>query len=185
MHYGWSMAYMILGLLYTASMSLYDLMQVFKASVSLFYGSSAGSIKPALDKLVRQGYAVISRQEPGVRGRREYTITESGKEAFTEWMHSEIPGNSDAIAVARLFFLGILPAAEREIVLKRIIDRAQQELAQLEAKQEEAAEDDIFDGLADVAHYRIAALNYGVASARHAYQWFAALYAEETGKNHH
>ena len=42
-------SYVILGLLHIARMSLYDLMKAFEAGASLFYGSSAGSIKRSLD----------------------------------------------------------------------------------------------------------------------------------------
>ena len=58
-------SYVILGLLHIARMSLYDLMKAFEAGVSLFYGSSAGSIKRSLDKLLAEGAVEVTRQEPG------------------------------------------------------------------------------------------------------------------------
>ena len=68
-------SYVILGLLHIARMSLYDLMKAFEAGASLFYGSSAGSIKRSLDKLLAEGAVEVTRQEPGARGRREYGLT--------------------------------------------------------------------------------------------------------------
>ena len=87
-------SYVILGLLHIARMSLYDLMKAFEAGASLFYGSSAGSIKRSLDKLLAEGAVEVTHQEPGARGRREYGLTPLGKQKFTKSKETSTPQGS-------------------------------------------------------------------------------------------
>ena len=59
------MANVILGLLLLAPMSLYDLIKAFEQGISLFYSASSGSIKRALDGLLKKGYIVVADVQPG------------------------------------------------------------------------------------------------------------------------
>ena len=117
-------SYVILGLLHIAHMSLYDLMKAFEAGASLFYGSSAGSIKRSLDKLLAEGAVEVTRQEPGARGRREYGLTSLGRQKFATWMQGEVQGNFDVTGVARIYFLGLVPPADRPPIIARLRDRS-------------------------------------------------------------
>lgn len=176
---------MILGLLLIAPQSLYDLVKNFDAGVALFYSSSSGSIKRALDVLLRDGRIEVMSVEQGGRGKKTYRATEAGRQEFRRWMTGELSGaDLEAAALPRLFFLGLLPAGEREPVLWRIEQRAESELATLTALHERLEAEVDTEAMPtehrDVLAYQQATLDYGIASGRHALSWFSAL-AEQGG----
>ncbi|MFI9025711.1 PadR family transcriptional regulator [Streptomyces sp. NPDC053560] len=84
----------VLGLLsFGEELSGYDLKKWADASLHFFYWSpSASQVYGELKRLEKHGY-VTSRtvsQDDGVRGKRMYSITASGKEAAARWV-SEAP----------------------------------------------------------------------------------------------
>jgi len=175
-------SYVILGLLHIARMSLYDLMKAFEAGVSLFYGSSAGSIKRSLDKLLEEGAVEVTHQEPGARGRREYGPTSLGRQKFATWMQAEIRGNFDVTGVARIYFLGLIPAADRPPIIARLRERITAELERLESVEQQISGQEVPDTYRDVSRFSQAALHYGLSSTRHTYDWLTAFEAEVKGR---
>lgn len=171
------MSYVILGLLHIARMSLYDLTKAFESGVSLFYGSSAGSIKRSLNNLLADGAIRVSKQEPGARGRKEYAITDIGRHRFGEWMRGEIEGDFDSGALARLYFLGFVDPEDRRDILIRLQERALADLTRLNIVEQEVskAQNDVPTELRDVAMYQKATLEYGLSAMRHTYDWFTNL----------
>lgn len=168
------MAYVILGLLLIRPMSQYDLVKAFESGVSLFYGASAGSIRRALDQLLERGDVEVLRVEPG-RGRKVYGPTGAGRHSFGVWMRSRPERDVEREALARLYFLGLLPAAERSGVAAHLREAIARELAVLEALAQEIATVTVPEELADVARYQRATLEYGLASTRQALAWFEEL----------
>ena len=175
-------SYVILGLLHIARMSLYDLMKAFEAGASLFYGSSAGSIKRSLDKLLAEGAVEVTRQEPGARGRREYGLTSLGRQKFATWMQGEVQGNFDVTGVARIYFLGLIPAADRPPIIARLRERITAELERLESVERQISEQAVPDEYRDVGRFNQAALHYGLSSTRRTYDWLTAFEAEVKGR---
>lgn len=173
------MANVILGLLLLRSLSLYDLIRAFESSVSLVYSASSGSIKRALDGLLARGEVEVESIDEGARGRKVYRVTPAGRAAFHAWMHGELTGSTETAALSRLFFLGLLDAAERPGVLDRIHSRIAADLAQLEAVRAEVERFEVPPELADVAAYQRATLEYGLASHRFALDWFQGLLTGE------
>lgn len=173
------MAHVILGLLLIAPQSLYDLIKSFEAGASLFYSASSGSIKRALDSLLANGrIEVISTDGP--RGRKAYDLTDSGREAFRTWMTGEQTGEVETAALSRLFFLGLLPAADRPAVLHQITTRIAAGQQQLEHVADQIAQAEIPEHQRDLARYQIATLNYGLGSYRHAAEFFDDLLEKES-----
>lgn len=166
------MAYVILGLLLLRSMSRYDLVKAFESGVSLFYSASSGSIKRALDGLVQRGLVEVESTEEGGRGRKTYAVTEAGRATFLDWMRSDITGDLETGALARLYFLGLLDAADRAPVLERAQARIEQDLRVLEDLQERVSAAEVPDGFEDVAHFQRATLDYGLMSHRASRDWF-------------
>lgn len=101
---------MILGLLLSGPLSLYDVRKRFAAGISHFYSASSGSIERALRRLVSEGTATVAAEAGSARGRRLYRITDAGRAAWREWMHAPTPPGSDAetTALAKVFLLGRL-----------------------------------------------------------------------------
>lgn len=174
------MAHVILGLLLLRPMSLYDLVKAFEAGVSLFYSASSGSIKRALDTLVALEHVEVADEESSGRRRKTYRLTESGRARWRDWMLDEPGGNLEQAALSRLHFLGLLDPAERRGVLERVETRLRGDLARLESVEAQVRNQEIPDELRDVATYQLATLDYGLASHRHALEWFQARLAQET-----
>ncbi|GHC95276.1 hypothetical protein GCM10007079_46810 [Nocardiopsis terrae] len=167
------MSHVILGLLLISPMSLYDLVKAFEAGVSLFYSASSGSIKRALDNLLRQGLIEVASVDPGARGRKVYRVTEAGHQEFRAWMTGEPAGQDlETVALPRLYFLGLLEPDERAPVLHRITARIEADLARLTGLSEHLDGRDIPEGLRDVARHQFATLDYGIATHRFALDWF-------------
>lgn len=166
------MAHVILGLLLLRTMSLYDLIRAFEAGVSLFYSASSGSIKRALDGLREQGHVEVE-ETGGGRGRKVYRVTESGRDAFRTWMTGElVGGDTETVALSRLFFLGLVEAEERGQVLARVEARISADLARLRQVSAHLEQQQVPKQLTDVATYQRATLDYGLASTAFALEWF-------------
>lgn len=113
----------ILGLLLSGPLSLYDVQKRFSAGLSHFYSASSGSIERALRRIVEAGDASIHAEPGSARGRKLYRITDAGRIAWREWMHAPTPSGSDAetTALAKVFLLGRLESSdEQRDVLTRI-----------------------------------------------------------------
>lgn len=166
------MAHVILGLLLLRPMSLYDLVRAFSAGVSLFYSASAGSIKRALDDLVARGLVDVDEVRPGTRGRKVHRVNAAGRRAFEAWMRSELTEpDAERAALSRLYFLGLLDAAERPGVVERIQRRSQADLARLEDLGREIDGVEVPEEMAEVARFQRLALEWGIASYRSTRAW--------------
>lgn len=173
------MAFVILGLLHLRVMSLYDIIKAFDQGISLFYSSSTGSIKRALDGLLAKDHIEIATIEPGTRGRKTYAITPAGRDAFRTWMHSPLTDSHlETAALPRLYFLGLMPTDERAEILTAIRTRVRSDLAALEAVAVSAAAAEVPTELADVARFSLATLDYGLMSHRAGLAWFDDLLDE-------
>ena len=84
------MEYLILGLLILTPMTGYELQQFIKQNLALICSHSAGSVQAALGKLVREGYVTAAETSEGRRRKKTYSITESGRAAFSRWVASRL-----------------------------------------------------------------------------------------------
>ena len=172
------MAYVILGLLLLRPMSLYDVLKAFEQGVSLFYASSAGSAKRAIDQLLERGEIEVAGEETDGRRRKTYGITERGRAAFREWMlTAPVGADLDTQALPRVYFLGFLDTGERVLVLERLRARAAETAAEL------AAIEAVVGGVAppreltDVHRYGTSTLDYGLRVHRVSLEWLDELLA--------
>lgn len=170
------MAHVILGLLLLGNMSLYDLIKAMEQGTSLFYSASAGSIKRALDGLLKRGDVHVVSQETTGRKRKIYGITPQGRTSFHTWMMSP-PENADldAAALARIYFLGLVDEAERVTVLESIHDAVSRSATTLEHTQAQVEGQSVPAELASVAHYTKATLEYGIRTHDTALTWLEEL----------
>jgi DNA-binding PadR family transcriptional regulator len=165
------MGHVILGLLLIAPQSQYDLVKSFEAGVMLFYSSSSGSIRRALDRLLAQ--ELIEVDEVGPRARTVYRVTDTGRAEFHAWMTGPPTGpDAEAAALHRLFFLGLLEPADRERVLGRVTHRIETDLDQFLRLDAQLDGEEVPPGYDDVAASQRATLDYGIAALRFALQWF-------------
>lgn len=174
------MPFVILGLLLSGPLSLYDLHKRFRAGVSLFYSASYGSIQRNLAQLVAQGDVTVEEDAGSARGRKIHTITPAGRAHWRERMLAPIPAGADAetILLAKVFLLGRLDSAEdRRRVIRAAREQAASTLAELDGVRREL--DTQASSLAaehrEVFTYQRAVLEYGLRTARLAVEWIGEL----------
>jgi DNA-binding PadR family transcriptional regulator len=84
-----SLQYAILGLLKYKPMTGYDLKKMFNESISNFWAASLSQIYRELSTLENKGYLNFVIQLQNDRpDKKIYSITESGKAAFKEWIEN-------------------------------------------------------------------------------------------------
>jgi DNA-binding PadR family transcriptional regulator len=85
------LAYALLGLLQQEPRSGYDLRKIFANTPMGTFSDSPGAIYPALERLAKRGYVRSQVQEAsGLRRRRVFRPTASGKRAFKAWQTNTI-----------------------------------------------------------------------------------------------
>lgn len=77
----------ILGLLCWKPMSGYDIKKMVEVALTYFWSESYGQIFPVLNRLIVDGLAT-KQLDPASGGRRRqvYTVTQTGRETFREWL---------------------------------------------------------------------------------------------------
>lgn len=90
-------------------MNGYAIRRKITVSTSNFYNASFGSIYPALNRLGKKGW-IIPQEQDSRRKKIEYSIGESGKKAFLDWLCQPIkPSAVNHEYLLRLFFYRHLP----------------------------------------------------------------------------
>ena len=77
----------ILGLLCWKPMSGYDIKKMVEVALTYFWSESYGQIFPVLNRLIADGLAT-KQLDPASGGRRRqvYTVTQTGRETFRQWL---------------------------------------------------------------------------------------------------
>jgi len=96
----------ILGLLLNRPRSGYEIKTAFEAPLAYFFDASFGTIYPTLAKLEKLGYiereSVVQDNRPN---KNVYSITESGRERFMEYLNSPLDTETyRSDFMVRLFF---------------------------------------------------------------------------------
>ncbi|MBB5953742.1 DNA-binding PadR family transcriptional regulator [Saccharothrix tamanrassetensis] len=126
-----SLRHALLGLLAERAQSGYDLTKKFELSMKRYaWHASHSHIYPELKRMAAEG--LVEVVDEGLRGRRTYAITGSGRTELRNWMLSPptnaVVRNEDAL---RLFLLSSLDRPDAEHLLGRIIDTAEREVAHM------------------------------------------------------
>lgn len=172
------MPFVILGLLMSGPLSLYDVRKRFAAGISLFYSASFGALQRALRQLVTDGHATVTDDDGSARGRKLYALTPEGRRAWRDWMHAPLTSGTDAetTVLAKVFLLGRLEdAAERSDVLAALrlhVLGAADVLRDLE-RELDAAQPPA--DLREVAAFQRATLDYGLRSHSVMLDWLDEL----------
>lgn len=173
------MVYVILGLLMIRRLSQYDIRNVLKQKVSPFFSASLGSIQAALKKLEDQDHIECHEVTENGRRKKIYSITESGTQHFMEWMLSGVaPSRLEQDVTTRLFFLGLIPHADRLIVLNKVIDQLKSSVHEFEAAFVEARQKVIPVHLEEIATYQLKTLELGLYYHQSMLAWFTKLAKE-------
>lgn len=128
----------ILGLLMEKSMSGYEIKQHFESIFSYFFDASYGTIYPTLNKMEQKG--LITKEnviQEGKPNKNIYSITENGKELFTDYMNDPIENDiyrSDFLM--RLYFGHYVDNERLGQWLKGAIEDTKNMILQLEKNYE-------------------------------------------------
>jgi len=173
---GGPVQFVILGLLLSGPLSLYDLQKRFAAGISLFYSASSGSIQRALQHLAADGAVVVADADDSRRGRKVHAITDDGRQRWRAFMLAPIADGTDAetIVLAKVFLLGRLEAPEdRSAVVRGIrahIDSSTGILRAL-ADDVDARSAGLDDDARRIFTFQRATLDYGLRSHALLRQW--------------
>jgi len=113
-----SLRHALLGLLADGPASGYDLLKVFDLSLAFVWPATQSQLYGELNRLADDGLIIVSHQGP--RGRKDYTITETGRAELEHWITEVEPERvrrNDAML--RVFFLGTVRPEQARAYLER------------------------------------------------------------------
>jgi DNA-binding PadR family transcriptional regulator len=173
----------ILGLLVIQSLTLYEINQMFKQGISMFYSASYGSLQTGLKNLLSRGLIVFEERVEGGRNKKVYSITPAGKETFFNWMIAETPlSKLEVTGLSKVYFLGLIPDVEtRKAIVSEILQKIQMMECALADLDEEIKAYPIPTEWEDVVHYSRKTLGYGRGAHAFAHTWFEELLEELKG----
>lgn len=126
----------LLGLLAERPASGYELTRQFEISLAHVWSASHSQIYPALQKMADAGW--IEAGAEGSRGRKEYSITDSGRAELRRWLTEVPPARASRNeAMMRVFFLWTLEPNEAADYLDDeadVYDKNQQLLDRLDTQ---------------------------------------------------
>jgi DNA-binding PadR family transcriptional regulator len=114
----WSLRHGLLGLLASGPASGYDLLKVFDQSLAFVWPATQSQLYGELNRLADDGLIEVSKEGP--RGRKDYSITPSGRAELERWITDVEPERvrrNDAML--RVFFLGAVGPACAKAYLER------------------------------------------------------------------
>lgn len=172
----------ILGLLLLSSRTIYQLRERIDKGLNMMYSSSMGSIQTAIKKLLNCGYIQYEEAVENGKYKKIYSITDSGKQSFTEWITT--PLNAQGIKnpeLAKLYFMGFSTKEKREAGLQEYISQLKEQYDVLNAVCKEAENVRVPDEHKDILHYQFAAAKYGKDFMKFNIEWYQKLLDEMKG----
>lgn len=170
------MQFLLLGLLLQGPLSAYELRKRFTAGISLFYAASLGNIQRALGALDSQGWVTKDETAHSGRPKHLYSITESGRMAWRDWMLSPITDtDAEQTALAKVYLLGSMQPEDRDECVRLLRRRAEADLERLTTLRTEFDGRQVPEQLHEVARYRLATLDYGIRAHELMAQWLYEL----------
>ena len=176
------MEFVVLGLLLLKSMTIYELNQAFKGSISMFYSASYGSLQNATKKLLKKQWITMHQKVENGRNKKIFSITPTGHQAFQDWMFAEInPNKLETIALSKVSFLGLIPnSQDKKQILENILATINQIDLELHQTKAELSllEPQLPAAYQPTFKYQLKPLEYGLRSHQMAREWVEELIAE-------
>ena len=172
----------ILGLLLLSSRTIYQLRERIDKGLNMMYSSSMGSIQAAIKKLLNCGYIQYEEAVENGKYKKIYSITDSGKQNFIEWVSTpmEIQSSKNP-ELAKLYFMGFSTKEKREVGLQEYISKLKEQYYVLNAICKEAENVKVSDNNKDIFHYQLAAARYGKDFMKFNIEWYQKLLDEMRG----
>ena len=169
----------ILGLLLMCNRTIYQLRDRISKGINLMYSSSMGSIQAAIKKLLNCGYIQYEEAVENGKYKKIYSITDSGKQNFIEWVSTpmEIQSSKNP-ELAKLYFMGFSTKEKREAGLQEYISKLKEQYDVLNAICKEAENVKVPDEDKDILHYQLTAARYGKDFMKFNIEWYQKLLDE-------
>jgi len=167
-----SLRYAALGLLAQQPGSGYDLLKRFDISMANVWPATQSQLYGELNKLANGGLIEVS--DIGPRGRKEYRVTDAGREDLLRWMtnpQDDPPYRSAELL--RVFLLSEMTTEQARAYVTSVLEHAEAELARYEQVRDAIAWDDIPAGF-----YARAALEFGLRAEAMEADWARWLIRE-------
>jgi DNA-binding PadR family transcriptional regulator len=143
-----------LGLLAQEPGSGYDLLKHFEKSMANVWPATQSQLYGELNKLADAGLIEVS--DIGPRGRKEYRITEAGRDELRRWVaHPPDDPPFRSAGLLRVFLLGEIPRDQARKQILAIAERADAEVRRLEELRDSIDwidDDGLFYGRAALEH---------------------------------
>jgi PadR family transcriptional regulator, regulatory protein AphA len=122
-----SLKHAALGLLAQHPGSGYDLLKKFKSTMHTVWPATQSQLYGELNKLAANG--LIKVADVGPRGRKEYAITDAGRDELHRWMTSpdDDPPQRSAVML-RVFLLGEVSPSQARLYVESLRDWVEHEL---------------------------------------------------------
>lgn len=112
----------ILGLLLLQDRTIYQLRKRINEGLNLMYSCSTGSIQAAIKKLLKNGHITVSEKTENGKLKKIYSITESGKNCFDDWLSSPIDIEAAKNPeLSKIYFLGFAEKESRKKLIEKHI----------------------------------------------------------------
>lgn len=155
----------MLGSLAKEPASGYDLVQRFDNKLNFVWWASHGAVYTELQKLEADG--LITSSDEGARGRVEYAVTETGRDAVRTWLTSPVARRPKDELILRIFHLWLLEPEDAADFLDQLANEYRDRLALYESRDGSAA-----DGPAEgPAFFDAIALRAGIHHERAMLAW--------------
>ncbi|WP_167097016.1 PadR family transcriptional regulator [Mycobacterium sp. DL592] len=167
-----SLRYAALGLLAQQPGSGYDLLKRFEYSMANVWPATQSQLYGELNKLADSGLIEVS--DIGPRGRKEYRVTEAGREDLLRWMaNAQDDPPYRSAELLRVFLLGEMPPGQAREHIQAVADQADAEHKRYEQLRDSVDWDD-----SDGDFYGRAALEYGLRAQAMEADWARWLITE-------
>lgn len=151
-----SLRYAALGLLAQEPGSGYDLLKRFEYSMANVWPATQSQLYGELNKLA--GAGLIEVTDIGPRGRKEYRVTEAGRQDLLRWMtHPQDDPPYRSAELLRVFLLGEMTTDQARAYMSSVAEHAEAELTRYEQVR-----DSIDWEVGDAGFYGRAALEFGL-----------------------
>ncbi|ALG05577.1 PadR family transcriptional regulator [Kibdelosporangium phytohabitans] len=170
-----SLRHGVLGMLTSGPASGYDLLKRFEQSLANVWSATQSQLYGELAKMADESLVEVAAQGP--RGRKEYAITQRGRDELQHWMTEVDPDPPRRSAMLlRVFFLNLIPPDQAVAYLRRQADLAAHQHAELAAIGES-----LRDESDEETFYGRIALEWGLRASTLVQEW--AAWAETQVKN--
>lgn len=160
--------FIILGTLYTDTLTGYDIRKCIEGGIGMFYRASYGSIYPILSKLLVKGYVVCADEAQGKRVKKKYSITAGGKKEFMKWLNEDNDScNFIESIMAKVFFFDKIPrdlAYEKISEYEEKLQDYQKNLMIKKEKYEKLENKDAF-------YFKLSTLYFGICKLQSIMKW--------------